>query len=58
MVVNFKARGISRGTRKLIHTFTLNLKKKKHGTQVLAKKKKKTRAIFIGRARQVRLYNF
>ena len=29
MVVNFRARGISRGTRKLARTPTLNLKKKK-----------------------------
>ena len=30
MVVNFRARGISRGARKLARTSTLNLKKKKN----------------------------
>jgi hypothetical protein len=33
MVVNFRARGISRGARKLTRTPTLNLKKKKTGIE-------------------------
>jgi len=61
MVINFRARGISRGTRKLSRTFILIILKKMDAVQILMSKgmceETKTEGVFTHGAGSVEIVN-